>query len=192
MENKTNFAETVMLIDAVLLDTLARGFKKHFKQIVHRPLPKLDIAQLIVNLAIDAALPEGDKEIQVILVYDQTVPWFRHCVPSSFKKNLDGTAFQDRLGEFRFACLSPEGITTREDLYFDLLQIIGKSPDVKQIIAVPYEFENRPVIHAEMKKVKGKEVILFGASMPAKKTSYTCLMLAYPIIQALGIRGEEL
>lgn len=191
MENKMDFPETVMLIDAVLLDTIATDFKKNFEKMLHRPLQKLDIAQLIVNLAMDAEVPEDNKETQVIFVYDKSAPKLKHCIPSDLDKDLNGVAFRDRLGEFILAALSPEDITSREELFFDLLQLAGESPGVKRIIAVPSGPNNQQATHAALEDIKGKEVTLFGADNPGKATSYTCRLFAYPVMQALGIRGHE-
>ena len=192
MENKINFPETVILIDAMLLNTIVNDFKKNFEEMLQRPLQSLDIAQFIVNLALDAGVSESNKEKQVIFVYDKSAPKLKHCSPSNLSSELNGVAFQDTLGEFILASLSPEEITTREDLFFDLLQIISESPDVKQIIVVPFEQNNQQTIHSTLENIKGKEVTLFGMKDPEKATSYTWQLLAYPIMQALGIKGEEI
>lgn len=192
MENKVNFPETVMIIDAMLLNTIVTDFKKNFEEMLRRPLQDLDVAQLIVNLALDAGVSEGNKETQVIFVYDKTAPKLIHCIPSDLGSELNGVAFQDSLGEFILASLSPEEITTREDLFFDLLQIVSESPDVKRIIVVPFEQDNQQTIHSTLEDIKGKDVTLFGMKQPEKATSYTWQLLAYPVMQALGIKGEEI
>ena len=43
-----------------------------------------------------------------------------------------------------------------------------------------------------LNKVDGKEIIQFRMNEPEYRTSYRWEMLAYPIMQALGIKGEEL
>lgn len=192
MDNKIKFPETVMLIDAVLLSSMVQDFKKNFEKMLQRSLQKMDVAQLIVNLALDANIPAENRETQVILVYDESTPKLSHSVPSDLRNELDGVAFQDNLGEFIFASLSPEGMTTRDDLYFDLLHIIGESTDVKRIIAIPFEQNNKETIHTALEEIKGKEITLFGMSKPERTANYTWQILAYPVMQALGIREEEI
>lgn len=192
MENKINFPETVVLIDAALLNAIVTDFKKNFEKMLQRSLQKMDVAQFAVNLALDANIPTGNKEIQVIFVYDESTPKLSHSVPSDLKSELDGVAFQDSLGEFIFASLSPEEMTTRDDLYFDLLHIIGESDDVKRIIAIPFEHNNKETIHAALEGIKEKEVTLFSMNKPERTTSYSWQLLAYPVMQALGIRGDEM
>lgn len=192
MENQINFPETVMLMDAVWLNTIVTDFKKNFERMLQRTLQDMDVAQLITNLALDAALPIDNKETQVILVYDDSTPKLNHSTPSDLNNELNGVAFQDSLGEFICSSLSPEGMATREELYFDLLHIIGESPDVKRIIAIPFEQNNQQTIHAALEEIKGKEITLFGMNKPEKTTSYIWQMLAYPVMQALGIKGDEI
>lgn len=192
MENKISFPETVILIDAVLLNVIVKDFKKNFEEMLQRPLQKMDVAQFVVNLALDADIPRGNKEIQVIFVYDESVTKLSHSMPSDLGNELNGVAFQDDLGEFAFASLSPEGMVTRDELYFDLLHVIGESTDVKRIIAIPFEQNNKETIHAALEDIKEKEVTLFGMNKPERTTSYTWQLLAYPVMQALGIRGDEM
>ena len=192
MENKIKFPETVMLIDAALLNAIITDFKKNFEDMLQRPLQKMDVAQFVVNLGLDANIPQGNKETQVIFVYDESTTKFNHSVPSDLSNELNGVAFQDELGEFFFASLSPEGMTSREELYFDLLHVIGDSPDVRRVIAIPFEQNNRETIHSALEEIKEKEVILFGMNKPDRATSYSWQLLAYPVMQALGIRGDEM
>ncbi|NDV83863.1 DUF6621 family protein [Bacteroides sp. 51] len=191
-ENQINFPETVILIDAVLLNAIVKDFKKNFEEMLQRPLQKMDVAQFVVNLALDANMPVGNKEIQVIFVYDELAPKLSDSMPSDLKKELNGVAFQDSLGEFVFASLSLEEMVSREDLYFDLLRIVGESVDVKRVIVVPFEQNNKETIHSALEEIKGKEVTLFGMNKPERVISYSWQLLAYPVMQALGIRGDEM
>lgn len=191
-KDKISFPETVILIDTVLLNIVIRDFKQNFEKMLQRPLQKMDVAQFILNLALDANMPAGSKETQVIFVYDESELRLSHSLPSDLKSELDGVAFRDNLGEFIFAGLSAEGMVAREDLYFDLLHIISESADVKRIIVIPPEQSNKETLRATLEEIKGKEVILFGMSKPERDTSYTWQMLAYPVMQALGIKGDEM
>lgn len=192
MDSQIQFPETVMLIDATLLNLIVSDFKKNFEDMLRRPLQDMDIPQFVVNLALDANIPAANKEIQVIFVYDDSCSILKHSIPSDLSKELNGVAFQDNMGEFVFASLSPEEMTTREDLYFDLLHIISESADVKRIITIPFEANNKETIHRTLNEIKDKEVTLFGMNKPEKAIKYSWQMLAYPIMQALGIKGEEI
>lgn len=192
MENKIDFPETVMLIDAVLLDFIIKDFKKNFEEMLHRPLQEMGVSQFIINLALEANIPIGNKEVQVIFVYDESTPKLSHSTPSDLNTELNGVAFRDSRGEFIFSSLSTEGMATHHELFFNLLNLIGESPKVKRVIAVPFEQNSNEIIHAALEKMRKKEVTLFDMTKPERPTSYTWRMLAYPVMQALGIRGDEL
>jgi len=192
MDNNIHFPETVMLIDATVLNHIVMDIKKNFEEILQRPIQDMDVAQFIVNLALDAELPEDNKETQIIFVYDESTPKLSYCIPSDLNKELNGVAFQDGLGEFQFSSLSPEGITSKDELYLDLLHIINESADIKRIIAICSDEDSLSEIHTFIKGIKNKEVTLFSLKEPKDSPSYTWQMLAYPIMQALGIKGEEI
>lgn len=181
-----------MLIDAALLNLIVSDFKKNFEDMLRRPIQDMDVAQFVVNLALDANVPADGKEVQVLFIYDKSSSVLKHCLPSDLRSELNGVAFQSGLGEFVFASISPEEMTTREDLYFDLLRIMSEAPDLKRIIAIPFEANNKETIHSALNEIKDKEVTLFGMNKPDKAIKYNWQMLAYPVMQALGIKGEEI
>lgn len=192
MIDKVTFPETVMLIDAAFLNDITKNFKQHFEAMLQRPLPPMDMAQFVVNLTLDTNIPAGSKEIQVVIVYDESCTKLTNSTPSDLKNELNEVAFRDQLGEFIFASLSPEKMVAREDMFFDLLRIVAESDDVKRIIVAPFEQGNRERIHTALEEIKEKDVVLFGMSEPQEERSYDWQIIAYPVMQALGIRGEEL
>lgn len=192
MKDQVHFPAIVMLLDAVMLNNTVIDFNKNFEKILQRPLPAMDVAQFVVNLALDSGVTTHRHDIQVIWVYDDSIHRLRHCTPSVLESELNGVAFQDPLGEFSFASLSPNGITTRESLFLDMLTIIGDSDEVQQIIVVPSESDIRESAIATLCQIKNKKITLFSMEKPEKETGFAWQMLAYPIMQALGIKGEEL
>lgn len=192
MNDKIELSETVMLIDAAFLDFVVTDLKKYFTSILKRDLQEVDLSQLTTYLALDAAIGEGKNDIQVLLVYDAATTRFTHCRPSDLKAELNGVAFNNELGEFSFASVSSEGMVSREELYLDLLGIVSDSADVKQLILVSSNEEYGDRVTAALKEVKEKEIIQFRMNEPVAPVDYRWEMLAYPVMQALGIRGEEL
>lgn len=192
MNDKIELSETVMLIDAAFLDFVVTDLKKYFTSILKRDLQEVDLSQLMTYLALDAAIGEGKNDIQVLLVYDAATTRFTHCRPSDLKTELNGVAFNNELGEFSFASVSSEGMVSREELYLDLLGIVSDSADVKKLILISSNEEYGDRVTAALKEVKEKEIIQFRMNEPAAPVDYRWEMLAYPVMQALGIRGEEL
>lgn len=191
-DHKIEFPQTVMLIDAVWLNEAISELKKNFEQMLNRTLQDIDMAQFVLNLSLDASIPQDSKEVLVILVYDESTPKIDFCVPSILDSELDGVAFQDGEREFVFSSVSPEDMALREELYLDLLNIVGESADVQQMIVFPTEKTSQHEIHLALNEIKGKQITLFSINEPQKTYNLIWRIAAYPIMQALGIRGEEI
>ena len=192
MNDKIKLSETVMLIDAAFLDFVVTDMKKYFTSLLKRELQEVDLSHLMTYLALDVGIGEGKNDIQVLLVYDAESMKFAHCRPSDLKTELDGVAFTNEWGEFSFASVSSEGMVSREELYLDLLNIVSDSTDVKKLLVISYNEEYGNRVAAALKEVKEKEIIQFRMNEPDAPIDYRWELLAYPVMQALGIRGEEL
>ena len=84
-------------------------------------------------------------------------------------------------------------MVSREELYLDLLSIVLDSADVERLILVSFNEEYGDKVMEWLKGVKNKETIQFRMNEPEESIEgYQWEMLAYPVMQALGIRGEEL
>lgn len=192
MSDKIKLSDTVMLIDAAFLDFVVTDVKKYFTSVLKRELQEVDLSQLITYLALDAAVAEGENDIQVLLAYDVYLTRFANCYPSDLKTELNGVAFKNELGEFSFASVSSEEMVSREELYLDLLSIVTDAADVKKLILISSNEEYGDRVTAALKEVKDKEIIQFRMNEPEVQVGYRWELLAYPVMQALGIRGEEL
>ena len=83
-------------------------------------------------------------------------------------------------------------MVTREDLFLDLLSIVADSADVKRMIVVSFNEEYGKRVTDALNEIKGKEVIQFRMNEPDTPLAYKWDMLAFPVMQALGIRADEL
>lgn len=193
MEKKIPFAPVVMLVDASYLDRVGSDIAAHFAPIVNRDLPKADLANLLECLALDAGVPLGENEIQVIFIYEAGEEKMKFCTPSDLSKELQGVAFKSQLGEFALYAFQPSDMATREDLFVESFQLAGESKDARNIIIVPDEDGYGGRMGSYINKVEGKEhITVFGMNPPAYEGGYTFEMLGFPILQSLGIRAEEL
>lgn len=193
MSENIKLSETVILIDAAFLDFVVTDMRKYFTSALKRELPQADMALLTTCLALDASIPDGKNEIQVLLAYDGQSSQFADCVPSDLKSELNGVAFNNGLGEFTFASVPSEEMVSRADLYMDLLKIVSDSADVKKLIIVASDKEYGDSVDEELREIaEKKEVVRFLMNEPAAPLEYQWEMLAFPILQALGVKGEEL
>ena len=193
MEQKIKFAPTVLLVDAVYLDRVGRDMVAHFAPIVNRELPKADLAVLLECLALDAGVQPGESEIQVIFIYQAGKTKMEFCTPSGLETELHNVGFKSAGGEFSLYAFQPSGMAKREDLFSESLQLAGESKEVKRIIFVPDEEDYAPALEEVISEIKGKESITrFGMNPPDYEHDYGFELLGFGILQALGIRSEEL
>ena len=192
IEKNIKLSEIVVLIDAAFLNFVVADMKKHFEGALQRPLQTIDLSELSTYITLDAGIAEGTNEIQYLLVYDKDSAKLQHCHPSDLKEELNGVAFKNAYGEYLFASVPSEGMVSRSELFLDLLSIVTDSKDVKKIIVISYNEEYGSQVTDHLNEVEGKEIVQFRMTEPDVPLHYTWEVLAFPIMQALGIRAEEL
>lgn len=192
MNDKIKLSETVMLIDVVFLNFVVTDLKKYFEHILSRQLEKIDTSMLATFLALDAGIKEGENEVQFLFVYDNDSSKLAFCKLSDLKVQLNGVAFSSQFGEFIFAGVPCEDMVSREDLFLDLLGLVLDSADVKKLVVISSNEEYGDKVTDVLNKAKEKEIIQFRMEEPEEKVGYRWEMLAFPLMQALGIKGDEL
>ena len=185
-------SETVVLIDAAFLNFVITDMKRYFEETLQRSLQEIDLSMLTTYLTLDAGIAEGKNEVQFLFVYDKESGNLVHCQPSDLEKELNGVAFQSPYGEYSFASVPSEGMVSREDLFLDLLSIVADSEDVKKMILVSFNEEYGKKVTDALNEVQGKEIVQFRMNEPDTPVAYKWDMLAFPVMQALGIRADEL
>lgn len=185
-------SETVVLIDAAFLNFVITDMKRYFEETLQRSLQEIDLSMLTTYLTLDAGIAEGKNEVQFLFVYDKESGNLVHCQPSDLEKELNGVAFQSPYGEYSFASVPSEGMVSREDLFLDLLSIVADSADVKKMILVSFNEEYGKKVTDALNEVLGKEIVQFRMNEPDTPVAYKWDMLAFPVMQALGIRADEL
>lgn len=185
-------SETVVLIDAAFLNFVITDMKGYFEKTLQRSLQEIDLSMLTTYLTLDAGITEGKNEVQFLFVYDKASNRLVYCQPSDLSQELNGVAFQSQYGEYSFASVPSEGMVSREDLFLDLLSIVSDSADVKKMIVVSFNEEYGKRVTDALRVVKGKEIIQFRMNEPESPVEYKWEMLAFPVMQALGIKAEEL
>lgn len=185
-------SEIVVLIDAAFLNFVITDMKGYFEKTLQRSLQEIDLSVLTTYLTLDAGVKEGKNEVQFLFVYDKQSSSLAFCHPSDLEKELNGVAFQSPFGEYSFASVPSEGMVSREDLFVDMLTIVADSADVKKMIIVSFNEEYGERVTEILSEVKGKEIIQFRMNEPESPVNYQWDMLAFPVMQALGIRADEL
>ena len=191
--NELKFAEKVILIDAIYINKVTTDLRQHFSQVIGRELPKADLPIFLECVAMDAAIQPGDHTLQVLFVYEKG--WAKMDVfnPGDLKKELNDVAFKSQLGEFQLNAFEPSDMADRETFFLESVKLIADAKEVKHLVVIPSETEYGDKLPEIFEKVDGKESIhVLGMNPPAPSKSFQWEMLGYAVLQALGIRSDEI
>ncbi len=190
--NHTTWKENVILADADYVDKVTFDLIVNFERIIGRRIPKADMAKWADCIALDGGLREGQHETQVILTHSKDKKGMEHFAPAVFDGELDGKAFSDTLGEFQFSCVTAEDFATEEELFIDIMQMLGNSADVKRLMLVPNAEQDIELVRQGLRHVSpDKHITVFGMQ-PLPGGNFRQEILGYSLMAALGIRGDEI
>ena len=193
INNELKFAEKVILIDAAYINKVTKDLSQHFGQVIGRELPKADLPIFLECVAMDAAIQPGDNVLQVLFVYDKNESKMDAFNPGDLKKELNDVAFKSQLGEFQLNAFEPSEMADKETFFLESVRLIADAKEVKHLVVVPSESEYGDKLPEIFDKVDGKESIhVLGMNPPAPSDKYQWEMLGYAVLQALGIRSDEI
>ena len=193
ISNELKFAEKVILIDASYINKVTADLSKHFGQMIGRELPKADLPIFLECVAMDAAIQPGENVLQVLLVYDKEHAKMDAFNPSDLKKELNDVAFKSQLGEFQLNTFEPSDMADREAFFLEAVKLVADAKEVKHLVIVPSETEYGDKLPEILEKVDGKESIhVLGMNPLAPSKAFRWEMMGYAVLQALGIRSDEI
>ena len=193
INNELKFAEKVILIDAAYINKVTKDLSQHFGQLIGRELPKADLPIFLECVAMDAAIQPGENVLQVLFVYDKNQTKIDAFNPSDLKKELNDVAFKSQLGEFQLNTFEPSDMVDKEAFFLESVRLVADAKEVKHLVVVPDEMEYGDKLSEIFDKVDGKESIhVLGMNPPASSDKYHWEMMGYAVLQALGIRSDEI
>ena len=193
INNELKFAEKVILIDASYINKVTGDLSQHFSQMIGRELPKADLSIFLECVAMDAAIQPGENVLQVLLVYDKEHAKMDAFNPSDLKKELNDVAFKSQLGEFQLNTFEPSDMADREAFFLEAVKLVADAKEVKHLVVVPSETEYGDKLPEIFEKVDGKESIhVLGMNPLAPSKAFSWEMMGYAVLQALGIRSDEI
>ena len=193
INNELKFAEKVILIDASYINKVTGDLSQHFGQMIGRELPKADLPIFLECVAMDAAIQPGENVLQVLLVYDKEITKMDAFNPGDLKKELNDVAFKSQLGEFQLNTFEPSDMADREAFFLEAVKLVADAKEVKHLVIVPSETEYGDKIPEILEKVDGKESIhVLGMNPLAPSRAFSWEMMGYAVLQALGIRSDEI
>lgn len=191
---KANWSENVVIVDADYVDRVAFDLIVNFERMIGRRIPKADLAKWIDCVALDGGLREGEHDTQVVLIHDKKQVALDNFVPASYDDELNGKAFKDHLGEFTVSSFPVEDITTATDFFLDTVAMVCAQKEVKRVMIIP-DAENRALyadLRHTLQRVDDEKRITVFAMQPMEGGNFRQEILGYSLMNALGIRAEEL
>lgn len=188
-----------MLIDADYLDSLALDMRTNFGKMLEREIPLCDLAEWLVCASLDGGLEEDEQgnsrqEVQVVFIRSLAKTNLDNFLPGNMLSGIDGQAFRDPyLGEFLLSVVPEEKPTSQtEPLFVESARYLQNCAEVKRLILVPDMQKYGDMIREDMQKAgKGAQVVLLTMQDEESK-GYSCEILGYSMMHALGIMPEEL
>ena len=192
MEN-SKLSPNVILADADYIDKVAFDLSVNFERMLGRRIPPADMARWIDCIALDGGIREGDNEVQVILVHEGTTSTLDNFSPSSLTADLDGKAFKDHLGEFCISAIAVEQeMVDKEHLFCDSLMHVCSQPEVKRVMVIPNAETYYDGVRRALKDIDDEKRVTVFAMQPMSGGNFRQEILGYSLMNALGIKGEEI
>ena len=189
---ETKWKDNVILVDADYVDKVAFDLTVNFERMLGR---RADMAQWLECVALDGGLrPTANSQkptatCQVVLLHKQSK--MENFLPGSFAE-LDGKAFEGRLGEFLISCVKVEDLTTMDDLFVDSMQVLSNAEEVKRLIVVPDAEHIYNKVRESLRHADDEKRITVLAMQPMEGGNFRQEILGYSLMAALGIKSEEL
>lgn len=191
---KANWSENVIIVDADYVDRVAFDLIVNFERMIGRRIHKADLAKWIDCVALDGGLREGEYDTQVVLIHDKKQAALDNFMPANYDDELNGKAFKDHLGEFTVSSFPVEDITTSTDFFLDTVAMVCAQKEVKRVMIIP-DAENRALyadLRHTLQRVDDEKRITVFAMQPMEGGNFRQEILGYSLMNALGIRAEEL
>lgn len=195
--SNVKLSENIILADADYIDYVAFQLSVQFERMIGRRIGKADLSQWAVNIALDGGLREDGKshETQLVLVHEKHASRLNNFNPSTFETELNGQAFNDKnLGEFLVNSYAAGDTFGKDDYILDTISLILEHDEVKRLMVIPNGEEGSIYddIARSLRNAPEDKYITLFAMQPMPGGNFRQEILGYSLMNALGIRGEEI
>jgi hypothetical protein len=195
--SKVKLSENIILADADYIDYVAFQLSVQFERMIGRRIPKADLSQWAVDIALDGGLRADGKshETQVVLVHEKQNPKLDNFTPSLYDTELSGQAFKDdKLGEFLINAYAVGDVVSKDDYLLDTVNMVLGHDEVKRLMIIPNGEQGsiyEELAGALREAPEDKHITLF-AMQPMPGGNFRQEILGYSLMNALGIKSDEL
>ena len=197
MKNETTqtpWSENLIIADADYIDQVAFNLIVNFERMIGRHIPQADLARWVDCIALDGGLREGENRTQVVLIHNRDSKALDNFMPADYEQELKGKAFRDHLGEFVIDALPVEAMVSKDDMLIDILQTACAQQEVRRVMLIP-NVERAGVyddVRRTLRYVDDSKRVTVFAMQPMEGGNFRQEILGYSLMNALGIRGEEI
>ena len=193
--NGIRMSENIIIADADYMDSVAFDLIVNFERMINRPLPKADLSQWAVCVALDGGVRAGRNDVQVVLVHDEKHPKMENFAPSDYAHELHAQAFTDpRLGEFTLTSVACGKTISKEEYIENVMRTLLEHEEVRRIMVIP---DGNGDAWARLRRLlhgtddDNKRITLF-AMQPMEGGNFRQELLGYALMSALGIKADEI
>lgn len=188
---KTQWASTIILVDADYLGNTALDFSVNFEKMIGRRIPEGDLYHWLDCIALDGGLRPGENDIQIHILHSKSNQSLKGFKPSDIKEGLNGLSFKDNLGYFSLFTFPVEEIVSMDEFFLQSMTMLADAKEVNHLMVVgDMDAYGEEMINI-YKKTDGKEITLFSMR-PLADPDIRHEILGYSLMSALGIKSEEL
>lgn len=187
----SQFAPSVILVDADYLDRVAFDLIVNFERMIGRRIPQADLCHWLDCIALDGGLRPGSNELQAHFLHSKAKKAFDNFTPSQFEADINGLAFDDRLGKFHLFSFPVEDIVTTADFFVQSLSMLANDKSVKQLMVVADMEAYGSAVKRACAEAKEVDITLFTME-PTAGRGFSQEILGYSLMSALGIKSNEL
>lgn len=183
-------SENIIIIDADYADSVAFDLTVNFERMLERRIDKADLPLWLDCVALDGGLREGENNVQVVLIHEKDKAAMDNFMPEKYEE-LTGKAFKDHLGEFAITAVQTEDMAPKSQLLCDVVKTACALDNVKRIVIVP-DTEYYNDVRNALRQADDEKRITVLAMQPMPGGNFKQEILGYSLMQALGIRSDEI
>lgn len=192
--------ENVIVVDAEYVDSVAFDLIVNFERMIGRHIPPADLPRWIDCIALDGGMKiaDGDEgrkvETMVVMVTDGRTERLENFTPSHFATEINEKAFADNLGEFTFSVVSHEDLTTKAEMIADIAAMATTQKELRRLMIVPNadDAATLDLLRRTLRSVDDDKRITIFAMQPIAGGNFRQEILGYSLMNALGIRADEI
>ena len=194
--SRMKMSENVIIADADYIDYVAFQLTVQFERMIGRAIPPADLSRWAVNIALDGGLRGDGKphETQVVLVHEHKQHKLENFIPSDYATELNAQAFRDdHLGEFLVNSFAVGDMVSKDEYILDVMKTMVDHQDVKRLMIIPNgeEGDIYDEIRRTLRGAPDQKRITVFAMQPMEGGNFRQEILGYSLMNAMGIRGEE-